>query len=121
MAETPPTIEGATLVEHAASLPWYEAVAVVLQIAETMMQAREVWFPALPDLALSADGTVTVYSDAQHREGPPLLQLATTAKALLPGAAPPELAQMVRQAAEGNYPGHSVERFVESLHYFERP
>ncbi len=114
-------IEGVTLVADFAALQWYEAVAVVLQLAESMLQAGEHWFPDLADVALSADGTVTLYDPASRPSAPPAAHLASVTKRLLKGPAPPELARLLTQAADETPPGQDIARLLESLRYFERP
>lgn len=121
MDDAPATIEGAALLADSAALQWYEAVAVVLQIAGAVRQARAGVVPDLSHVRLWANGLVEILPGS-----PPTTDLVTPLAASLrllleraPG--PFELGQFVNEAAEGRFPGHDVDRFVISLNYYERP
>jgi len=113
------TIDGSDLVAPAAALQWHEAVAVVLQLTDTIKELRAASLPDLPHIQLFADGTIAILPGAPS-SGQPVTQLATILTSLLQGApAPPELVQLVAQAASGS--DQSIDGFAKALRYFERP
>ncbi len=118
MDRTPTTIPGIDLIAGAAALQWYEAVALIVKLAETIKQVGSV--PDLPHIQLSTDGTIAILPGSPLSEQP-VTQLAVTLRSLLqPALAPPELVQVVAQAAEGRS-GQDIDAFAESLRYFESP
>ena len=121
MDEGPATIEGATLLAESAALQWHEAVSVVLQLAGAVRQTATSAVPDLSHVRLFANGAVEILPGS-----PPSTDLVTPLAASLrllleraPG--PFELGQFVKEAAEGRFPGHDLDRFVISLNYYERP
>ena len=118
---TPTTICGSDLAADTAALQWYEAVAFVLQLAEAIKRVGVACAPDLPHVQLSTDGTVAILPRAQWADQP-VRRLAVTLKLLLQHAeVPPELGQVIAQAAEGPSSDQDIDRFVASLHHFERP
>jgi len=98
---TPTTICGSDLAADTAALQWYEAVAFVLQLAEAIKRVGVACAPDLPHVQLSTDGTVAIPPRAQWADQP-VRRLAVTLKLLLQHAeVPPELGQVIAQAAEG--------------------
>jgi hypothetical protein len=124
MDEPPVTIEGTALAAESAALQWWEAVAVILQLAETIVeQAAAAGVPDLPHLRLSTDGTIAILSGSE-RSDQPVTRLADTLKLLLQNAAtPPELARFVTETSERApaVQDQDVGHFATSLRYFERP
>jgi hypothetical protein len=116
------TIDGADLVAGFAGLRWYEAVAVVAQLAETVRQSGTVEVPDLPHIRLSTAGAITVLPGSDY-SGQPVTQLAINLKELLKGApaVPAELTALAAQAAERSPGNQNVGDFLKSLNYFERP
>lgn len=104
-----------------ASLQWYEAVAVVLQLAETIKRTGMEFVPDLAHVELSREATIAILSGADRLD-PPVKQLATMLQSLLPPAgSPPRLVELLGGAFEGPPSAQTLDDFVKLLHFFERP
>ncbi len=120
MDSSPTTIDGIDLLAVPGALQWHEAVAVVLQLADTIRQVEVTHVPDLSHIQLSFDGTIAILPGATGTDQP-VTQLAETLKLLVQStAAPGELAQLIDQA-KGGSSDQNVDHFATSLHYFERP
>lgn len=69
MDTSPTTIKGTDLVGDAAALQWYEALAVFLQMTETIKQIGVTCVPDLGRIQLSTDGTVAFLPRVVRRAG----------------------------------------------------
>lgn len=102
------------------SVEWFEAVAVVTEVARLSLEAQEGGVPELDQVQLHPDGTITLTGVTETDE--PVRRVGQMLQALLAQADPPVQLRLEVEQATGPEPAFaSVEDYVEALAYFERP
>ncbi len=98
---------------------WHEAVAVVQEAASQLVPG--VSLPAPDDLLIDASGTLSFGFGSEANENP-VAALATLLDELLKGVEAPASLMELAKANTGPNPGvGSVDAFMRSLAFFERP
>jgi hypothetical protein len=102
-------------------LHWYEAVAIIAELAGTMRAGKLARVPTPSSVVITADGTLLV-SGPDTLEGSPPRELAGLLEGLLSQVScPSELGQFVAQNV-AEPPAHAtLEDFADALAFFERP
>lgn len=115
------TLRLADILGRDASFEWFEAVAVVREVGERVIDSaagRRV--PELDQVELSADGTVTLTGASKADD--PVRRLGQLLQACLVQSDPPvQLRLTVAQATSPEPPFASVRELMTALEYFERP
>lgn len=103
------------------SIQWYEAVALVREIADRLISASsDRGIPELQQVRLSPEGYVDIVAITATNE--PVRRMGQLLQAMLAHTdAPVQLRLIITQATSPSPPYHSIREYSDALGFFERP